>query len=151
MNCPVCSYESKVIETRSTGEGEKIRRRRECLDCGKRFTTYEMIETLPLIVIKKDQSHQYFDREKLFNSLLKACEKRSVELNELESLVSEIEAELQNNLENEVPSSLIGELVLEKLKDIDPVVYVRFASVYRQFKDVESFKDELDRFIGERS
>ena len=146
MKCPYCSFdESKVIDSRPTDEGERIRRRRECLRCGKRFTTYEVIETVPVVVIKKDKSREAFDRNKLLNGLLRACEKRPVSLATLEEVVDEIEANLQNSLVREVPSSLIGTYAMDKLRDIDEVAYVRFASVYRQFKDINSFMEELSR------
>ena len=151
MKCPYCGYdESKVIESRPTDEGERIRRRRECLKCGKRFTTYEVIETVPIIVIKKDKSRESFDRNKLLNGLLRACEKRPVSIDTLERVVDEIEGSLQNSLDREVPSSLIGKYAMEKLKTIDEVAYVRFASVYREFKDIATFKEELDRMMKAR-
>ncbi len=151
MNCPYCGYyDSKVIDTRSTDEGSSIRRRRECLNCLKRFTTYETIESLPIMVIKKDGSRQTFDRNKLLNGLFKACEKRPITLSALEKLVDEVEAYFQNHLEREVESGIIGELVMEKLKELDEVAYVRFASVYRQFKDLNSFVSELNRLIEEK-
>ncbi len=151
MKCPYCGYdESKVIDSRPTDEGEHIRRRRECLKCGKRFTTYEVIETVPIIVIKKDKSRESFDRNKLLNGLLRACEKRPVSIDTLERLVDEIEGSLQNSLDREVPSSLIGKYAMEKLKNIDEVAYVRFASVYREFKDIATFKEELDRMLKAR-
>ena len=151
MKCPYCGYdESKVIDSRPTDEGERIRRHRECLKCGKRFTTYEVIETVPIIVIKKDKSRESFDRNKLLNGLLRACEKRPVSIDTLERLVDEIEGSLQNSLDREVPSSLIGKYAMEKLKNIDEVAYVRFASVYREFKDIATFKEELDRMLKAR-
>ena len=151
MKCPYCGYdESKVIDSRPTDEGERIRRRRECLKFGKRFTTYEVIETVPIIVIKKDKSRESFDRNKLLNGLLRACEKRPVSIDTLERLVDEIEGSLQNSLDREVPSSLIGKYAMEKLKNIDEVAYVRFASVYREFKDIATFKEELDRMLKAR-
>lgn len=151
MKCPFCSYnESKVIDSRPTDEGERIRRRRECLKCGKRFTTYEIIETLPIIVIKKDKSRESFDRSKLMRGLLRACEKRPVTADTLEKMVDDIEAMLQNSLDREVPSSLIGTYAMEKLKDVDEVAYVRFASVYRQFKDINTFMEELNKIIKSR-
>ena len=151
MKCPYCGYdESKVIDSRPTDEGERIRRRRECLKCGKRFTTYEVIETVPIIVIKKDKSRESFDRNKLLNGLLRACEKRPVSIDTLERLVDEIEGSLQNSLDREVPSSLIGKYAMEKLKNIDEVAYVRFASVYREFKDIATFKEELDHMLKAR-
>ena len=146
MKCPFCSYEeSKVIDSRPTDEGEKIRRRRECISCGKRFTTYEIIES-----VKKDKSRQAFDRIKLFNGMLRACEKRPVSIEQIDKVVSEIEAELQNSLDREVTSVRIGELVMDKLKELDEVAYVRFASVYRQFKDINTFMDELHKLLGEK-
>ena len=151
MKCPYCGYdESKVIDSRPTDEGERIRWRRECLKCGKRFTTYEVIETVPIIVIKKDKSRESFDRNKLLNGLLRACEKRPVSIDTLERVVDEIEGSLQNSLDREVPSSLIGKYAMEKLKTIDEVAYVRFASVYREFKDIATFKEELDRMMKAR-
>ena len=144
MKCPFCFYEeSKVIDSRPTDEGERIRRRRECLKCGKRFTTYEIIETVPVIVIKRDKSRQVFDRSKILSGLLRACEKRPVSIETLEKIVDEMEFTLQNSPDREVPSERIGELAMEKLKDIDEVAYVRFASVYRQFQDIQTFMDEL--------
>lgn len=136
MKCPFCGYEeSKVIDSRPTDEGERIRRRRECLKCGKRFTTYEIIESVPILVIKKDKSREAFDRNKLLNGMMRACEKRPVAMDTLEKAVDEIEATLQNSLDREVTSMRIGELAMDKLKDIDEVAYVRFASVYRHFRD----------------
>ena len=144
MKCPFCFYEeSKVIDSRPTDEGERIRRRRECLKCGKRFTTNEIIETVPVIVIKRDKSRQVFDRSKILSGLLRACEKRPVSIETLEKIVDEMEFTLQNSPDREVPSERIGELAMEKLKDIDEVAYVRFASVYRQFQDIQTFMDEL--------
>ncbi|NLG93329.1 MAG: transcriptional regulator NrdR [Clostridiales bacterium] len=152
MRCPYCGHdESKVIDSRPTDEGERIRRRRECLKCSKRFTTYEVIETVPIVVIKKDKSRETFDRNKLLNGLLRACEKRPVSIDMLERIVDEIENMLQNSLDREVPSSLIGKYAMEKLKDIDEVAYVRFASVYREFKDINTFMEELNRMINNKS
>ena len=151
MKCPFCSYEeSKVIDPRPTDEGERIRRRRECLNCQKRFTTYEVIESLPIIVIKKDKSREVFNREKLLNGLLRACEKRPVSLEDLEKLIDGIELSLQNSLDREVSSERIGELVMDGLKDIDEVAYVRFASVYRQFKDIGTFMTELNKLLSSK-
>lgn len=148
MKCPFCGYaESKVMDSRPTDEGSRIRRRRECLQCGKRFTTYEIIESLPIVIVKRDKSREVFDRQKLFNGMLRACQKRPVSMQVLERAVDEIEATLQNSLEREVPASKIGELAMEKLRAIDEVAYVRFASVYRQFKDVQSFKDEISKLM----
>lgn len=148
MKCPFCSYEeSKVIDSRPTDEGERIRRRRECLKCGKRFTTYEMVESLPIVVIKKDKSREVFNREKLMEGMLRACEKRPVSLDMLDRAIDEIESLIQNTLDREVSSEKIGELAMEKLKSIDEVAYVRFASVYRQFKDINTFMDELSKLL----
>jgi len=152
MKCPYCNCtESKVIDSRPTDEGERIRRRRECLKCGKRFTTYEIIETVPIVVIKKDKSRETFDRSKLLNGLLRACEKRPVSIDQLDRIVDEIEGLLQESLDREVPSHLIGTYAMEKLKQVDEVAYVRFASVYRQFKDINSFMEELSRLIGSKN
>ena len=151
MRCPYCSHEeSKVIDSRPTDEGERIRRRRECLNCQKRFTTYEIIESLPVIVIKKDKSREVFNREKLIGGMLRACEKRPVSINDIETAVDDIEAKLQNSLDREVTSTRIGELVMEKLKTLDEVAYVRFASVYRQFKDISTFMDELNKLLTDK-
>lgn len=148
MKCPYCgNLESKVVDSRPSDEGASIRRRRECLECHKRFTTYETMESLPLVVIKKDGSRQTFDKDKLLGSMLKACEKRSVPLAKLEEIAGEIEQSLQNDMEREVSSSVIGELVMEKLKEVDEVAYVRFASVYRQFKDISTFMAELNKLL----
>ena len=149
MRCPFCGYEeSKVIDSRPTDEGEKIRRRRECISCAKRFTTYEIIESVPIVVVKKDKSRQAFDRVKLFNGMLRACEKRPVSIDQIEKVVTDIETELQNSLDREVTSVHIGELVMDKLKGLDEVAYVRFASVYRQFKDINTFMDELTKLLA---
>ena len=149
MQCPFCGYEeSKVIDSRPTDEGERIRRRRECLKCAKRFTTYEMIESLPIIVIKKDGSRETFDRQKLLTGMLRACEKRPVSIEMLDRAISDIETVIQNSLDREVSSDKIGELVMEKLKGIDEVAYVRFASVYRQFKDINTFMNELNKLLS---
>ena len=151
MKCPFCGYsESKVIDSRPTDEGERIRRRRECTSCGKRFTTYEVIESVPIIVVKKDKSREAFDRTKLFNGLLRACEKRPVSLDTIEKMVDDIELTLQNSLDREISATRIGELAMDKLKDTDEVAYVRFASVYRQFKDINTFMDELAKLLGEK-
>ena len=148
MKCPFCGYEeSKVIDSRPTDEGERIRRRRECLQCAKRFTTYEMIESLPIIVIKKDGSRETFDRQKLLTGMLRACEKRPVSIEMLDHAITDIETVIQNSLDREVSSVKIGELVMDKLKDIDEVAYVRFASVYRQFKDINTFMNELNKLL----
>ena len=148
MKCPFCGFEeSKVIDSRPTDEGQRIRRRRECLKCSKRFTTYEIIESLPIIVIKKDKSRETFNRDKLMTGLLRACEKRPVSIDTLDNMIDEIEAVLQNSLDREVSSEKIGQLVMEKLKKIDEVAYVRFASVYRQFKDINTFMRELNKLL----
>lgn len=150
MKCPFCSYfESKVIDSRPTDEGQAIRRRRECIKCGKRFTTYEKIEEIPLIVVKKDGNRQSYDRNKLLNGIIKACEKRPVSMNTIEKIVDDIEKNLYNSLQREIKSEEIGEMVMNSLKDIDEVSYVRFASVYRQFKDLNSFMEELKKILDE--
>ena len=149
VKCPFCSYEeSKVIDSRPADDGERIRRRRECIKCGKRFTTYEIIESVPIIVVKKDKSRQVFDRQKLFNGMIKACEKRPVTSEDIDRAVNDFELQLQNYLDREVTSIQIGELAMEKLKDIDDVAYVRFASVYRQFKDINTFMSELNKLLS---
>lgn len=151
MKCPYCGFvEDKVIDSRPTDEANAIRRRRECSRCQKRFTTYEKVESIPLMVIKKDKTREHFDREKLMNGLLRACEKRPVSINDLEHLVESIELQLQNSLQREVTSQAIGEMVMEKLKEMDEVSYVRFASVYRQFKDINTFMDELHKLLNEK-
>ena len=151
MKCPYCTFlESKVVDSRPADEGSSIRRRRECLSCHKRFTTYETMESLPLIVIKKDGSRQSFDRTKVMAGLIRACEKRPVPYDTLENMVNEIEQVLQNKMEREIPSAEIGELVMERLKKIDEVSYVRFASVYRQFTDINSFMTELSKLLQDK-
>ncbi len=144
MRCPFCGYEeSRVVDSRPTEENEKIRRRRECLKCNSRFTTYEVIETVPIMVVKKDRSRQAFDRDKLMRGILRSCEKRPVTAADIEKLVDQIESELSNSLQREVSSYRIGELVMKHLKYIDEVAYVRFASVYRDFGDIDAFMQEL--------
>lgn len=151
MKCPYCSFEeSKVIDSRPADDGERIRRRRECLNCGKRFTTHEVIETVPIIVVKRDKSREVFDRNKLTAGLLRACEKRPVSIAAIESMVDDIEAKLQNSLDREVTSKLIGEYAMELLKNVDEVSYVRLASVYRQFKDINTFMEELNKLLKEK-
>jgi len=151
LKCPYCGFsESRVIDSRPTDEGERIRRRRECMKCAKRFTTYEVIENVPIVVIKKDKSRETFDRSKLLNGLLRACEKRPVSMDTLEHIVDEIENLLQNSLDREVSSQRIGTYAMEKLKNVDEVAYVRFASVYRQFKDINSFMEELSKIINSK-
>ncbi|MBQ8403858.1 MAG: transcriptional repressor NrdR [Clostridia bacterium] len=152
MKCPKCGYtESKVVDSRPAEEGTSIRRRRECLSCQNRFTTYETVETLPLLVIKKDKTRQTFDKNKLLNGIIEACHKRPIPLEQMENIVNEIELELQNSLTHEVPSSKIGVLVMEKLKKLDDVAYVRFASVYREFKDLDTFMKELEKLKSQKN
>ena len=151
MKCPYCSFEeSKVIDSRPADDGERIRSRRECLNCGKRLTTHEVIETVPIIVVKRDKSREVFDRNKLTAGLLRACEKRPVSIAAIESMVDDIEAKLQNSLDREVTSKLIGEYAMELLKNVDEVSYVRFASVYRQFKDINTFMEELNKLLKDK-
>ena len=151
MKCPYCGYsESKVIDSRPADENSSIRRRRECLSCGKRFTTYETVESLPMVVVKKDGSRQTFDKSKLLNGMIRACEKRPVAFATLEAIANEIEQTLQNEMEREVSSAEIGELVMERLKKVDEVSYVRFASVYRQFKDINTFMRELNKLLEDK-
>lgn len=148
MRCPFCSIEdSKVIDSRAADDGNTIRRRRECIGCGRRFTTYEAVEQLPLMVIKNDGRRVVFERNKLLNGIIRSCEKRSISIERINALTNEIEKELRNTMEREVSSQAIGALVMHKLKDFDPVAYVRFASVYRKFTDLDNFKKELDEFI----
>lgn len=151
MKCPFCGYlESKVIDSRPAEEGTTIRRRRECLACQKRFTTYETIEHMPLVVVKRDGSRQTFDRAKIINGVARACDKRPVPYTEYERVADEIEQELQSSLEREVSTVEIGEMVMHRLKDIDEVAYVRFASVYRSFKDINTFMDELTKLLSDK-
>lgn len=152
MRCPFCGFaESKVIDSRAAEEGSSIRRRRECLQCLRRFTTYEVVEESPLMVIKKDGRREMFDRIKLLNGLLRACEKRAVPLSTIEVLVDKVEKEIRNSMEREVSSRHIGETVMRYLKDIDQVAYVRFASVYRQFADLNNFMQELEALMKAQS
>ena len=151
MKCPYCGdQDSKVVDSRHSEDGQSIRRRREFLSCQKRFTTYETVESLPMIVIKRDNSRQSFDRNKILNGMLRACEKRPVPMADLELAVDEIEQSIQNSLDREVSTAKIGELVMERLKPLDEVAYVRFASVYRQFKDINSFMRELNKILEEK-
>ena len=151
MKCPHCGYEeSKVVDSRHSEDGLSIRRRRECLKCQKRFTTYETVEVLPIIVVKRDNSREPFDRNKIMNGMLRACEKRPVSTQDLENIVKEIETLVQNSLEREVTTQYLGEQVMERLKPLDEVAYVRFASVYRQFKDIHSFMQELNKILEEK-
>lgn len=151
MKCPYCSHlEDKVIDSRPTDEGATIRRRRECLGCQKRYTTYEKVEYMPLMVIKKDKSRQPYNREKLLNGIMRACEKRPVSIGEIDNLIDNVEARIYNTLEREVTSTEIGECVMNELRNLDEVAYVRFASVYRQFKDIDTFMDELQKIMTKK-
>ena len=151
MKCPYCSFmESKVIDSRPADEGISIRRRRECLSCGKRFTTYETVESLPMVVVKKDGSRQSFERRKVLAGMIRACEKRPVPLAELEGIAEQIEQDIQNSMDREVSTEAIGERVMERLRKVDQVAYVRFASVYRQFKDIDTFMEELNKLLAEK-
>ena len=150
MKCPYCGFqESKVVDSRPADDGS-IRRRRECLQCERRFTTYETVESLPMVVIKKDGSRQSFDRSRVLRGIQRSCEKRPVPVAEMERMTTEIEQELQNNLEREISTELVGEMVMDKLKKADEVAYVRFASVYRQFKDINTFMSELNKLLNEK-
>lgn len=152
MKCPFCGYDdSKVLDTRPTDEGYTIRRRRECLKCQKRFTTYEKIEKSPVMVIKKDGNRQAFDRDKIVRGMIKSCEKRPVSADEIEKAVNNIEKKIENSMRREITSLEIGDMVMEELKDLDEVSYVRFASVYREFKDLQSFVDELENFVKKKN
>ncbi|WP_300412642.1 transcriptional regulator NrdR [uncultured Oscillibacter sp.] len=151
MKCPYCGFnESKVIDSRPADENNSIRRRRECLSCSRRFTTYETVESLPVVVVKKDGSRQSFERGKVLSGMIRACEKRPVPVARLEKVAADIEQELQNSMEREISTEIIGERVMEHLRTIDQVAYVRFASVYRQFKDIDSFMEELTKLLAER-
>ncbi|MCG8542009.1 MAG: transcriptional regulator NrdR [Clostridia bacterium] len=152
MNCPYCShYETKVIDSRPTDEGQAIRRRRECLSCKKRFTTYEKVEEIPIVIVKRDGNRQSFNRNKIINGLIRACEKRPVSMQLIEQTVDDIERQLHNSMKKEVLSEDIGKLVMNALKNIDDVAYVRFASVYRQFKDINTFMEELKKMLNEKN
>lgn len=152
MKCPFCGYDdSKVLDTRPTDEGYTIRRRRECLKCQKRFTTYEKIEQSPVMVIKKDGNRQALDRDKIVRGMIKSCEKRPVSADEIEEAVNNIEKKIENSMRREITSLEIGEMVMDELKDLDEVSYVRFASVYREFKDLQSFVDELENFVKKKN
>lgn len=151
VKCPYCGYlESKVVDSRSTEDDLSIRRRRECLSCSKRYTTYEKIEDIPILVIKKNMNREYFDRSKIVNGLIKACQKRPVSRGQIESIVDEVEKRLNNEMPTEVTSEYIGEIIMEQLKKVDEVSYVRFASVYRQFKDVNTFFEEIKNLISNK-
>jgi len=151
MKCPYCGYEeSKVVDSRSTEDNMAIRRRRECLKCTKRYTTYEKIEDIPILVIKKDLSREYFDKSKIINGVIKACQKRPVSRAQIEVIADEVEKQLSNQMLAEVKSEYIGEMIMDNLKDIDEVSYVRFASVYRQFKDINTFMEEIKRLMSNK-
>ncbi len=151
MRCPYCGCEdSRVVDSRPTDDGERIRRRRECFNCMKRFTTYEIVESTPMMVIKRDNSREPFSREKLSNGILRACEKRPVSVEEIEAVIDKVEIKVYSNVDREIPSSTVGEYAMECLKDLDEVAYVRFASVYKQFKDIHSFMEELQRLLDEK-
>ncbi|WP_138159314.1 transcriptional regulator NrdR [Peptoniphilus catoniae] len=148
MKCPYCNYlDSKVIDSRPTDEGSTIRRRRECINCKSRFTTYERVEETPIIVVKRDGNRQIFDKNKIINGIIKSCEKRPVSIESIEKAADDVEKQVQNLMKKEISSEEIGEFVMEALKDLDEVAYVRFASVYRQFKDVQSFFNELESIM----
>lgn len=151
MKCPYCAHlEDKVVDSRSSNEGRSIRRRRECLKCQRRFTTYEYVEEIPLMVVKKDGRREPFDRKKILSGVIKACEKRPVPIEKLEELVNSIERTLQKKFEKEVSAAQIGELIMERLRDLDEVAYVRFASVYRQFKDIDQFMKEVKDLLDQQ-
>lgn len=148
MKCPFCGHENtRVIDSRPADENNSIRRRRVCDECGKRFTTYEKVETIPLIIIKKDNNRETYDRSKIEAGVLRACHKRPISANQINQLVDEVETDIFNREEKEIPSSIIGELVMEKLKNLEAVAYVRFASVYREFKDINTFMEELKKVL----
>jgi len=151
MKCPYCNSEdTKVIDSRSVDEGVRIRRRRECFSCFQRFTTYETVETMPVMVIKRNRGREPYNRMKLTNGILRACEKRDISIDQIDAIVDQVEAKIENSFEREIPSKTIGEYALEILRNVDEVAYVRFASVYKQFKDIHSFLEELNRLISEK-
>ena len=151
MKCPFCGdQESKVVDSRPAEDGNSIRRRRECIACQRRFTTYEIVESLPIIVVKRDGTRQSFDRNKILNSMVRAFDKRQVDIADLDRITTEIEQSIQNTLEREVSTDKIGEMVMERIKPLDEVAYIRFASVYRRFQDVQSFISEINSFLGEQ-
>ena len=151
MRCPFCGdQESKVVDSRRSEDGQSIRRRRECLKCQRRFTTYEMVESLPIIVVKRDGTRQNFDRNKILNSMIRAFDKRKVDLVDLDHITTEIEQEIQNSLAREITTDKLGEMVMERIKPMDEVAYIRFASVYRRFQDASSFLREVSRFLEEK-
>ncbi len=150
MKCPKCNCpDSKVVDSRPTDDGS-IRRRRECLSCQNRFTTYEVFETTPIVVIKKDGSRQTFDRNKIINGLIKSCEKRPVTLKQIEDIAASVEVAISNSMKKEISSREVGEMIMERLRDVDDVAYVRFASVYREFKDIKTFMNEIKRLVTEK-
>lgn len=152
MKCPFCDFtDSKVIDSRPTEEGSSIRRRRECINCGKRFTTYEKVESVPIMVIKKDQTREPFDRDKVLSGIIQACRKRPVSMEQMVSMVDHIESEVQNLMDREITSTRIGEMVMSELKNTDDVAYVRFASVYRQFKDINTFLAEVNKLLTDKN
>lgn len=152
MKCPFCDYEeAKVVDSRPTDEGHAIRRRRECIKCKNRFTTYEKVEEIPLVVVKKDGNRESYNRNKIFNGIIKACEKRPVPIEMMETVIDRIEKKLHNSMEKEISSNVIGQMVMEELKELDEVAYVRFASVYRQFKDINTFIDEITKLVNEKN
>ncbi|MBQ8579595.1 MAG: transcriptional repressor NrdR [Oscillospiraceae bacterium] len=151
MKCPFCGdLESKVVDSRRSEDGQSIRRRRECLNCQRRFTTYEIVESLPIIVVKRDGTRQNFDRNKILNSMIRAFDKRKVDISDLDRITTEIEQTIQNTLEREISTDKLGEMVMERIKPLDEVAYIRFASVYRRFQDVNSFVREVSRFLEEK-
>ena len=151
MKCPFCNYpETKVLDSRSTEDDKSIRRRRECLKCQKRFTTYENVEDIPVYVVKKDGKREPFDKRKIMTGLLRSCEKRPISIQQIENVVNDIEKQVYNTMKQEIPSEYIGELVMKSLKELDDVAYVRFASVYRQFKDINTFMDELQKILKDK-
>lgn len=151
MRCPFCGeQESKVVDSRHSDDGLSIRRRRECMGCQRRFTTYEIVETLPIIVVKRNGSRQNFDRNKIINSMIRAFDKRKVDVNDLERIATEIEQAIQNNLEREISSDRLGEMVMERLKPVDEVAYIRFASIYHRFQDASSFMREISKYLEEK-
>ncbi len=151
MKCPYCGFdESKVVDSRSIDENKKIRRRRVCFNCSRKFTTYEIVEVMPFMVIKRDMGREPYNREKLTRGILRACEKRDISAEKIISIVNQVEAKIENSYDREIPSKIIGEYTMQVLKDVDEVAYVRFASVYKQFKDIHSFLEELNQLISEK-
>lgn len=151
MKCPYCACEKiKVIDSRPSEENNAIRRRRQCEDCSKRFTTYETVESMPLIIVKKDETRESYDRQKLMSGLVRSCHKRPVSMKTIDDMVDDIENQLYNSMKKEVDSHIVGEMVMEKLKEVDEVAYVRFASIYREFRDINTFMDELKKILEEK-